>query len=179
MALRFQLQVSRGPSHDVCRPHIQSLERDLHISPARAIGISGASSHLSTPLSSNCNQDSFHGRSGSIDGRPRSESRSTTWTLRDGSMQVRTLGSPHRVARSPTWCSRDLAQAVIFLPSEGTTFRRPRTLYKKAIVLAPGTFSHVDAATRPVHADCWAFGDFSSFGSIRAKQRRRPPAFFA
>jgi hypothetical protein len=44
-----------------------------------------------------------------------------------------------------------LAEAVFF-PSEGPSVPPTETLYKKAVVLAPGTFSHVDAAHAQVHA---------------------------
>ncbi|HXN95708.1 MAG TPA: hypothetical protein VN879_14475, partial [Candidatus Acidoferrales bacterium] len=44
-----------------------------------------------------------------------------------------------------------LAEAVFF-PSKGPSVPPTETLYKKAIVLAPGTFSHVDAAHAQVHA---------------------------
>src|SRR6266581_1741903 len=43
-----------------------------------------------------------------------------------------------------------LAEAVFF-PSKGPSIPPTETLYKKAIVLAPGTFSHVDAAHAQVH----------------------------
>jgi hypothetical protein len=44
-----------------------------------------------------------------------------------------------------------LADAVFF-PSKGPSVPPIETLYKKAVVLAPGTFSHVDAAHAQVHA---------------------------
>src|ERR1700758_99131 len=43
-----------------------------------------------------------------------------------------------------------LAEAVFF-PSKGPSVPPTETLYKKAVVLAPGTFSHVDAAHAQVH----------------------------
>ena len=44
-----------------------------------------------------------------------------------------------------------LADAVFF-PSKGPSVPPTETLYKKAVVLAPGTFSHVDATHAQVHA---------------------------
>jgi len=52
---------------------------------------------------------------------------------------------------------RGLAEAVFF-PSKGLSVPPTETLYKKAVVLAPGTFSHLDATHAQVHARLLASG---------------------
>jgi hypothetical protein len=69
-----------------------------------------------------------------------------------------------------------LAEAVFF-PSKGPSVPPTETLYKKAIVLAPGTFSHVDAAHAQVHARLLA----SAIQELRKEQGKTeaaPAGFF-
>jgi hypothetical protein len=49
-----------------------------------------------------------------------------------------------------TWCVRD-SQRLYFFPSTGSTVPPSEVLYKRAVVLAPGFFSHTDAAHSQVH----------------------------
>jgi hypothetical protein len=69
-----------------------------------------------------------------------------------------------------------LADAVFF-PSKGPSVPPTETLYKKAVVLAPGTFSHVDAAHAQVHARLLA----SAIQELRKEQgetESAPAGFF-
>jgi hypothetical protein len=69
-----------------------------------------------------------------------------------------------------------LAEAVFF-PSKGPSVPPTETLYKKAIVLAPGTFSHVDAAHAQVHSRLLA----SAIQELRKEQGKTeaaPAGFF-
>jgi len=70
-----------------------------------------------------------------------------------------------------------LAEAVFF-PSKGSTVPPTEVLYKRAVVLAPGFFSHTDAAHSQVHLQLLA-SPFRSFRRTLAKQSRCPLAFFA
>ena len=70
-----------------------------------------------------------------------------------------------------------LADAVFF-PSKGPTAPPTEALYKKAVVLAPGTSGTWIQLTRKFTSDCW-LRLFRSFGRRWAKQSRRPLAFFA
>ena len=71
--------------------------------------------------------------------------------------------------------SAGLAEAVFF-PSKGSSVPPTETLYKKAIVLAPGTFGHVDAAHAQVHARLLA----SAIEELQKEQgeTEAPPAGF-
>jgi hypothetical protein len=69
-----------------------------------------------------------------------------------------------------------LADAVFF-PSKGPTVPPTEALYKKAVVLAPGYFGHVDPDHAQVHARLLASA--IHFGRSWAKQSRRPLDFFA
>ena len=61
---------------------------------------------------------------------------------------------------------RDFAQAVFF-PSKGPSVPPTEVLYKKAVVLAPGFFGHVDPSHSQIHMRLLASGN------SRASERAR------
>jgi len=70
-----------------------------------------------------------------------------------------------------------LAEAVFF-PSKAPAFPRPRLSTKKPSCWRRESLATWMQRTRKFTSDCW-LRRFRSFGRSRAKQRRRPPAFFA
>jgi len=84
-----------------------------------------------------------------------------------------------------TWDRRALlAQLVygglaegVFFPSKGPSVPPAETLYKKAVVLAPGTFSHVDATHAQVHARLLASG-IQELQKEQGETKAAPAGFF-
>jgi hypothetical protein len=84
-----------------------------------------------------------------------------------------------------TWDGRTLlaylvfagfAEAVIF-PSKGSAVPPSEALHKKAVVLAPGYFGHVDATHAQVHARLLASG-IQEFGNELGEMKSAPAGFF-
>jgi hypothetical protein len=72
--------------------------------------------------------------------------------------------------------SAGFAEAVFF-PSKGPTVPPTEALYKKAVVLAPGYFGHVDQAHADVHASLLASG-IHELGNELGEGHAAPAGFF-
>jgi len=72
--------------------------------------------------------------------------------------------------------SAGFAEAVFF-PSKGTAVPPTEALYKKAVVLAPGYFGHVDAAHARVHARLLPSG-IRELGNELGETKLQPAGFF-
>ena len=147
VGLRFQLQPG-GPPNDVLL-HINMLD-PANVPEQEAIGILGVNL-IYAAFYELQTRESFLARRG----RGRRQGPHRNRLHRCSRARIRDLGPV--VALPAYLVSAGFAEAVYF-PSKGPAVPPTEALYKKAVVLAPGYFGHVDADHEQVHARLLASG---------------------
>jgi len=164
MGLRFQLQPGGPPTTCCCTSNLLD---PSNFSSRKPSGFWASISF--TPRFTELQTKDISGRSGT---RRRQGAIEIDYVDLRGQRSRAGIAAPC----SPHWCTRDSPR--LYFPIEGPQRSADRDTLQESIVLAPEPLAHVDATQRASSRAIAGFGEFRSFGRSRAKQRRRPSAFF-